>query len=182
MKKSQCLFNSPVGRLYLVASEKGLQGIFWKKQPAPMAKTLKEAGAEIKILARAARELGAYFGGQLKKFEVPLDLSGTPFQKKVWSALARIPYSETRSYRDVAAKIGNAKAVRAVGSANGKNPVCIIVPCHRVISSDGSLGGYSGGLHVKTKLLELERKPVSDFGFNIKNPKVLLAGKRRGAH
>ncbi len=156
MRRVQRVLESPVGRLYLVASEKGLQGIFWKKQPVPTVKSLKEAGAEVKILARAARELEAYFGGRLRRFEVPLDLSGTPFQKKVWGALSRIPYGETRSYKDVAAKIRNAKAVRAVGSANGKNPVCIIVPCHRVISNDGSLGGYSGGLRVKTALLKLE--------------------------
>ena len=159
MKKVQWQVNSRIGRLHLVASEKGLQGIFWKKQAAPMARSLKKAGPEITILRNAADQIEEYLGGKRKKFGLPLDPLGTPFQKRVWSELKRIPYGKTRSYKDIAARIKNARATRAVGSANGKNPLCIIVPCHRVIAADGSLGGYSAGLHIKTELLRLERAP-----------------------
>lgn len=156
MKTGQWLFDSKIGPLYLVGSEKGLRGIFWKKQAAPMVASLKEARPEVRVLAKAARELEAYFAGTLRKFSVPLDTAGTAFQKKVWKALSRIPYGKTFSYKDVAVRIRNPKAIRAVGTANGKNPVCIIVPCHRVISNDGSIGGYSGGIGIKKRLLELE--------------------------
>ena len=158
MKQAQWRVNSKVGSLYLVASEKGLQGIFWKKQSEPMAKSLKETGAEIKILSKAVRELGEYFEGKRKKFDLPLTFNGTPFQNRVWKELYKIPYGKTYSYKDVADRIKNSKAVRAVGTANGKNPFCIVVPCHRVIAADGSIGGYSGGLGIKIKLLRLEQK------------------------
>lgn len=142
--------NSKIGRLYLVASEKGLQGVFWKKQPVPIKET--------KILSTAVRQLEQYLDGKRKAFDLPLDVQGTAFQKLVWNELSRIPFGKTYSYKEIAAKIKNAKAFRAVGTANGKNPLCIIVPCHRVIAADGSLGGYSGGLATKTKLLGLEQK------------------------
>lgn len=148
---------SKIGSLYLVASGKGLEGIFWEKQTAPMAKSLKEAEPEVKILSQTARELEEYFSGKRKKFSLRLAPAGTSFQKSVWSQLRKIPYGKTCSYRDVARGIRNARAVRAVGSANGKNPLPIIVPCHRVIASDGSLGGYSGGLGTKSRLLKLEQ-------------------------
>jgi len=101
-------------------------------------------------------QLEEYFKGERKKFNVPLDFKGTEFQKKVWNELNKIPYGKTVSYKKVAEKVGNKKALRAVGQANSKNPVCIIIPCHRVINSNGKLGGYSAGLLVKEKLLELE--------------------------
>lgn len=145
-----------VGSLYLVAAGKGLQGIFWDKQPVPMARSLKGGERQVKILSQAVRELKEYFDGKRKKFGVPLDAEGTLFQKRVWTELRRIPYGKTYSYRDIANRIKNGKAVRAVGSANGKNPLCIIVPCHRVIAADGTIGGYSGGLDKKIKLLEIE--------------------------
>ncbi len=154
MDSLQSKINSPVGDLYLTASRKGLQGIYWKKQPVEMAKSSKDS----RILAQAAKELTEYFKGRRKNFQVPLDMQGTPFQKSVWEQLRRIPYGKTCSYADVAKKIKNAKAMRAVGSANGRNPVCIIVPCHRVIAADGSIGGYAGGLSMKRKLLSLEGK------------------------
>lgn len=110
------------------------------------------------ILVEACRQLRAYFSGGLREFDLPLDLRGTPFQKRVWQVLRRIPYGKTRSYRDVAAEIGSPSATRAVGGANGRNPVAIIVPCHRVIAADGSLGGYGGGLPVKKLLLSLETR------------------------
>jgi O-6-methylguanine DNA methyltransferase len=103
-----------------------------------------------------ARELDAYFAGKLRQFTVPLDLRGTAFQLRVWQLLCEIPYGETRSYGQIAQALGNPKATRAVGQANGRNPIAIIVPCHRVIGSDGGLTGYGGGLHRKRALLDLE--------------------------
>jgi len=106
---------------------------------------------------RAARELQEYAAGERKKFTVPLDLQGTSFQRKVWSALRTIPYGQTRSYGEIARQVGNPRAARAVGMANHENPVAVVVPCHRVIAGDGALGGYAGGLQKKSRLLELEK-------------------------
>ena len=156
MNTAQWSMKSKIGRLYLVASDKGLRGVFWKDQHVPMARTLKESRAAVRILAKSTRQLKEYFGGKRKKFSLPLDMQGTAFQKSVWTALSRIPYGRTSSYKEVARKIRNPKAVRAVGSANGMNPLCIIVPCHRVIAADGSIGGYSGRSGVKGKLLKME--------------------------
>jgi methylated-DNA-[protein]-cysteine S-methyltransferase len=153
----QYKLDSKIGPLYLVASETGLQGVFWKKQRAPLAGSLSSEAPEIRILARAKSQLEEYLSGQRQAFDLPLDIQGTPFQQKVWAQLSRIPYGKTVSYKDIARKIKNENAVRAVGTANGKNPLCIIVPCHRVIASDGTPGGYSGGLDIKHRLLELER-------------------------
>ncbi len=158
MGTSQWKINSKIGSLYLVASEKGLQGIFWKKQSGPLLRSLAGKDAACRTLVRTERELKEYFDGKRRNFSLTLDLRGTAFQKKVWKELSRIPYGKTVSYKDVANRIKNPKAMRAVGSANGENPVCIVVPCHRVIAADGSLGGYSGRRGVKRKLLLLERK------------------------
>ena len=158
MEKLQYQIQSPIGQLYLVASEKGLQGIFWNKQNIKTLKALDQKQPVEKTLHAAATQLAAYFSGQRKDFDIPLDLEGTTFQRKVWGELSKIPYGKTVSYRDVARKIKNPKAVRAVGSANGKNPVCIVVPCHRVIAADGSIGGYAGGIRIKQQLLALEQK------------------------
>lgn len=147
---------SPIGPLFLVASEKGLQSINWDRQPVPMIKNLNESKPIMKVLRETCRQLREYFNGQRVSFDLPLDLEGTPFQKQVWQALAQIPFGRTVSYRDIAKKIRNPKAVRAVGTANGSNPVCIVVPCHRVIRADGTIGGYGGGLPIKRKLLQLE--------------------------
>ena len=108
------------------------------------------------LLAEAANQLRAYFAGKLRTFHIPLDLQGTDFQKDVWRQLQEIPYGETRSYAQIAEAIRRPKAVRAVGAANGSNPVAIVVPCHRVIGSSGRLTGYGGGLPLKKRLLELE--------------------------
>jgi O-6-methylguanine DNA methyltransferase len=108
------------------------------------------------IAAEAERQLRAYFGGELRQFDLPLDLRGTDFQLRVWRELESIPYGETRSYSQIAAAIGAPQAVRAVGAANGANPIPIVVPCHRVIGSGGKLVGYGGGLPLKKRLLELE--------------------------
>ena len=110
------------------------------------------------LLRQAAAELTAYFAGQLRQFPVPLAPKGTPFQQKVWAALREIPYGETRSYKEIAAMVGNEKACRAVGMANNRNPLPIFIPCHRVVGTDGKLVGYAGGLDVKTFLLELEKE------------------------
>jgi methylated-DNA-[protein]-cysteine S-methyltransferase len=115
---------------------------------------------EDRVLALARRELDRYFAGKLTAFTVPTAAQGTPFQRTVWAALSKIPYGATRSYAQQAAAIGRPKAVRAVGAANGKNPISIIVPCHRVIGADGSLTGFGGGLPRKQALLDLERSLV----------------------
>lgn len=163
MTQLQTIFESPIGPLHLVSSEKGLQGIFWRKQKVPMAASLKEASPQARFLKQTIEELEKYFSGRLQKFTVPLDLVGTDFQKRVWAQLLKIPYGRTYSYRDIADKIQNKKAVRAVGTANGRNPISIIVPCHRVISASGALGGYAGGLPVKTQLLELEKRVLGSL-------------------
>jgi methylated-DNA-[protein]-cysteine S-methyltransferase len=109
------------------------------------------------VLDLCIRELDAYFAGKLREFTVPVNPRGTEFQKKAWDALLGVPYGETQTYRDIAEKVGNVKAVRAVGGANNRNPVAIIIPCHRIIGVGGGLTGYAGGLHAKEFLLKLER-------------------------
>jgi methylated-DNA-[protein]-cysteine S-methyltransferase len=148
---------SNIGALYLTASSKGVRGICWSKQPVKLIKSLGRSCPEEKILDDTRAQLEEYFDGQRKIFDVPLDVEGTAFQKHVWRELAKIPFGQTVSYGGVAKGIKNPKAVRAVGSANGKNPVCVIIPCHRVIAADGSIGGYAGGIAVKRQLLRLEQ-------------------------
>jgi len=157
MSATQWKMESGIGPLWLVASEKGLRGVHWEPQTVPMA----DAGCETPakhILMMTVRQLEEYLSGARKVFDVPLDIRGTDFQKSVWQELQRIPYGETVSYRDIASRLKNQKAFRAVGTANGKNPISIIIPCHRVIAADGSLGGYAGGFDIKSKLIELEKK------------------------
>lgn len=157
MSHAQIQFVAPVGDLYIVASEFGLEGIYRKKQKCPLSTAATVSAKTRKILEQTTQQLREYFQGQRKKFDLPLNPKGTTFQKKVWGELSRIPYASTCSYKDIATRIKNEKAVRAVGGANGKNPLWIIIPCHRVIAADGKLGGYSGGLSTKKTLLELER-------------------------
>lgn len=143
--------NSPVGLLRLCADAEGLCGVhFVRESPADVPVRPNE------LLLRTARELDEYFAGQRREFDLPLSLHGTAFQLRVWEALCRIPYGETRSYKHLAAMIGQPSACRAVGGANHHNPVSIIVPCHRVIGADGGLGGYGGGTDKKRFLLRLE--------------------------
>jgi methylated-DNA-[protein]-cysteine S-methyltransferase len=158
MNQKQWLLKSKIGPLYLVASSEGLQGVFWKKQPVTMAKSLDRPSGEVQILAEASQQIEEYLAGKRFEFDLPINANGTSFQKQVWNELLRIPYGKTFSYQEIAKKINHKKAARAVGAANGKNPLSIIVPCHRVIASDGSLGGYAGGLKIKSKLLGLETK------------------------
>lgn len=147
------VLDSPIGPLTLVVSERGARAIYFGDVPGP-AGTL-ESAARTRALARQLRE---YFQGKRNKFEVDLDWEGTPFQKRVWSALLQIPYGATASYADIARKVRRPQAFRAVGGANRRNPLPIVVPCHRVVGSDGSLTGYAGmtGLDKKAFLLKLE--------------------------
>ena len=150
---------SPVGELKLVASDHGLAAILWEDDdPKRVRLSPLQEDKKHPVLLEAERQLKEYFAGKLEKFSVKLDFAGTEFQKKVWTALTTIPFGETRSYAQIAQQIGNPKAVRAVGAANGKNPISIIAPCHRVIGSNGALTGFAGGLEVKARLLGLESK------------------------
>jgi methylated-DNA-[protein]-cysteine S-methyltransferase len=150
---------SPVGTLVLCASSSGLMSIDLASRSSRTRST-GEPAAEA-ILDDAERQLGEYFAGTRTTFDVALDLTGTEFQRAAWHALTRIPYGTTVSYAEQAAMVGSPRATRAIGSANGRNPIPIIVPCHRVIASDGSLGGYSLGLDMKRALLALERVSVA---------------------
>lgn len=153
--------------LYLVASAKGLQGIYWSKQKeVPVINSLNGVeNSDIKShLRETVKQLEEYFQGQRKVFDLKTHVTkGTEFQRRVWKELLKIPYGERRSYKQLASKL-NTKAYRAVGSANGKNPLSIIVPCHRVIAADGGIGGYAGGISFKKKLLNLENNESSFFG------------------
>ncbi|AVQ17374.1 methylated-DNA--[protein]-cysteine S-methyltransferase [Fusobacterium gonidiaformans 3-1-5R] len=147
---------SPVADLYLVEEQGQLVEISYhhlKKK-----EEMEEKNTE--LLQEVKRQLEEYFSGRLQNFDLPLKPKGTDFQKQVWKALLTIPYGETKSYGDIAKQIGKEKAVRAVGGANHVNPISIVIPCHRVIGKNGNLTGYGGGLEVKEKLLELERKKV----------------------
>lgn len=142
--------DSPIGILTLVGTGESLTSIRFGAvgcafNPSP-------------LLLRAVTELREYFAGTRREFDIPIAPEGTDFQRQVWAALCSIPYGETRSYGEIAAQVGNPRAARAVGLANNKNPIPIIVPCHRVIGADGSMTGYAGGLEAKELLLKLEKK------------------------
>ena len=151
---------SPVGRLLLVGDDCGLRLVSFEnsKRAAAVEPGWKQDESP---LVEAVRQLKAYFGGERKEFDLPLSPQGTHFQLEVWRSLRTLPYGETISYGQLAERIGNPKAVRAVGLANACNPMPIIIPCHRVIGSDGSLTGFGGGLANKKKLLDLENKQMS---------------------
>lgn len=152
---------SPVGELTLVANDHGLAAILWENDdPLRVRLSPMEVDTRHPVLLEAERQLADYFKGTLKKFSLKLDFSGTEFQKKVWNALLTIPFGETRSYAQIAQQVGSPKAVRAVGAANGKNPISIVAPCHRVIGSNGKLTGFAGGMEAKAFLLELESKDL----------------------
>ena len=149
-------FDSPIGALTAAADDDGLRWLLFAHNRHEPDRSGWQRDATPFIELR--RQLAAYFAGELRDFELPLAASGTPFQYAVWSGLRAIPYGDTRSYRDLAHAIGNPKAVRAVGLANGRNPVPIIVPCHRVIGADGSMTGFGGGIAIKRFLLDLEAR------------------------
>jgi len=146
---------SPVGTLTLVASDAGLAAILWEND-APGRVRLGFAIGDHPVLREAERQLREYFAGTRTAFDLPLDFTGTDFQKSVWQALLTIPFGETRSYAQIARQIGKPKAMRAVGAANGRNPISIVAPCHRVIGANGTLTGFAGGLDAKAHLLALE--------------------------
>jgi len=146
-----------LGKLKLIASEKGLAAILWEDdKPSRVRLGPMTEDNSHPILLQAERELAEYLAGKRKIFSIKLDPAGTPFQSKVWEALEKIPFGETRSYGEIAKEIGKATAVRAVGAAIGRNPVSVMVPCHRVIGASGQLTGFAGGLKIKEQLLELE--------------------------
>jgi methylated-DNA-[protein]-cysteine S-methyltransferase len=148
---------SPVGQLKLIAKGPRLTTVLWPNdRPNRVLLGPMDEDTGSGILDEAERQLGEYFAGRRQAFELALEFHGTDFQRRVWQALLSIPFGETRSYLDIAVQIGNPTAVRAVGAANGRNPISIIAPCHRVIGSSGALTGFAGGLDTKLLLLSLE--------------------------
>ncbi|MFT4519267.1 MAG: methylated-DNA-[protein]-cysteine S-methyltransferase [Halioglobus sp.] len=145
--------NTPIGKLRLMSNSTGLTAIEFEHMYSDTADATQASDS---ILANCASQLTQYFAGAREEFDLPLAASGTQFQQNVWKALRNIPYGEVRSYRDIAESINHVAAVRAVGAANGRNPLPVVVPCHRVIGSDGSLTGFAGGIEMKSQLLQLE--------------------------
>jgi methylated-DNA-[protein]-cysteine S-methyltransferase len=156
------MMNSPVGRLTLVATDEGLAAILWENdRPNRVRVSVDTEDNEHPVLGETERQLTEYFAGRRQAFSVKLDVAGTAFQRKVWNALLTIPFGETRSYGQIARQIGSPRAVRAVGAANGRNPVSIIAPCHRVIGATGKLTGFAGGLDTNARLLALEGEKIN---------------------
>lgn len=157
MTLAYTIIASPVGDLTLVAGDHGLVAILWQDDdPDRVRMEARVEAPDHPVLVETAKQLDAYFAGKLERFDVPLDFRGTDFQKQVWAALLTIPFGQTRSYGEIARQIGRPSASRAVGAANGRNPISIIAPCHRVIGSAGALTGFAGGLDAKRYLLDLE--------------------------
>jgi methylated-DNA-[protein]-cysteine S-methyltransferase len=156
--------NTPVGNLKLVASSKALVAVLWEQEPPNRVRlgTLK-LDQRHPILLETERQLSEYFAGKRTQFALPLEPRGSEFQKNVWRALKKIPFGETRSYLELARRMGSPKACRAVGAANGKNPLSIVVPCHRVVGTSGRLTGFAGGLQAKATLLALEAKTAGSM-------------------
>jgi methylated-DNA-[protein]-cysteine S-methyltransferase len=158
------IINSPIGDLMLAADASALTGLYFVGcNHIPAARNGWARNAQLPILRQAAKQLQEYFAGTREKFSVPLRLAGTDFQEKVWREIALIPFGETISYSDLAKRAGAPEAIRAAGTNTGRNPVAIIIPCHRVVGKNGGMGGFAGGLERKRHLLELENsaaKPV----------------------
>lgn len=151
-------YDSPVGRLALMGEGDELIALSLPNQPVPLIME-----RETPVLREARKQLQAYFNGTLREFDVPVRLEGTLFRLKVWQALRQIPYGQVISYGELARRIGRPAACRAVGGANHHNPISIIIPCHRVIAADGTIGGYGGGIELKRKLLKLEGVPGGEL-------------------
>ena len=172
--------DSPVGRLKLVASDEGLAAILWANDDprrvrlSPLAEDPRHP-----VLIETERQLTEYFAGKRTSFCLDLDFVGTEFQKRVWEALVRIPFGETRSYGEVAREIGRPSAVRAVGAAAGRNPISIVAPCHRVVGASGALTGFAGGLDTKTKLLSIEGRRYGTDA-TARSREVTVGVRRRG--
>jgi methylated-DNA-[protein]-cysteine S-methyltransferase len=159
MSTVTCHLDSPLGRLRAVATDGALVGLYFPghlRQPEPATVHEPAPDPDSPVLRALRRQLDEYFSRRRRAFELPLDPQGNIFQRRVWSVLQTIPYGSTRSYGDIAAEIGDPGAAQAVGAANARNPISIIIPCHRVIGADGSLTGYAGGLECKRVLLDLE--------------------------
>ena len=150
-----CFYDTPVGKLIIGEKNGSITRITWTQLP----KTYLQE--ETELILNCKNQLEEYFRGKRKTFDLPLAPKGTEFQQKVWLALREIPYGEVRSYKDIAEKVGNPKAARAVGMANNRNPIAIIIPCHRVVGANGKLVGYAGGMEQKEKLLQLEKNGES---------------------
>ncbi|ATZ64961.1 MULTISPECIES: methylated-DNA--[protein]-cysteine S-methyltransferase [Acinetobacter] len=158
MQLSFMEMNSPVGKLKLVAHDQALVAVLWENEnPKRVRLAQLIENKNHPVLLETQQQLNEYFQGHRTQFDLALDFAGTEFQQKVWQALLTIPFGETRSYKQIAEQIGNVKAVRAVGAANGKNPISIIAPCHRVVGANGKLVGFAGGLENKDVLLKLEK-------------------------
>jgi len=156
------IMNSPLGRILVARNADGLTRINFQdgtEAISPQAGWREQAAA----LVNATAQLEAYFRGELRQFEIPLAPEGTAFQRQVWQAMKAIPYGQTITYAELARQVGRPQAARAVGGASSRNPLPVVVPCHRVVGSDGSLTGYAGGLHLKQALLDLERGKRPDF-------------------
>ncbi|NDL58088.1 methylated-DNA--[protein]-cysteine S-methyltransferase [Phytoactinopolyspora mesophila] len=153
--------DSPVGELLLTADDAGLTGLHMEERRHGPAGIDPRWVRDESTFADAHKQIDAYFAGELQEFDLPLNPSGTTFQRRVWASLRTIPYGEVRSYREIAEEIGRPTASRAVGMANGRNPISIIVPCHRVIGTSGALTGYGGGLERKRLLLDMESQEAS---------------------
>ena len=154
---------APIGRLIVASDGSAIAGV-WMANASPDDEHWADQRGDDAVLAQAREELAAYFDGRLREFTVPLAPNGTEFQMRVWTALTKIPYGTTISYADLARRLRNSAAVRAVGAANGRNPIPVIVPCHRVIGSDGSLTGFGGGLDRKRWLLQHEGALQGELG------------------
>ena len=145
-------YDTPVGKLCIGEKDGFITRVTWTQLPKEWVLE------ETELIRRCKQQLGEFFEGKRKEFDLPLNPAGTEFQKKVWNALREIPYGETRSYKDIAIAVGSPKGFRAVGMANNKNPIAIIIPCHRVVGTNGKLVGYAGGMEAKEWLLSLEKK------------------------
>ena len=148
-------YDTEIGRIKISEKDEKIIGLVFSDY-----KKENEIEKETELIKKAYTQLEEYLSGKRTEFDIEIEMIGTEFQKKVWKELLNIPYGETRSYKDIAIAIGNGKACRAVGNANNKNPIAIIVPCHRVVGSDGSMTGYAGGLNIKEKLLKIEKCSV----------------------
>lgn len=158
MSLSRLVLPSPVGDLTLVASDRGLVAVLWPDDdPRRVRLGAQGDGSDHPVLREAAAQLEGYFAGERRSFDLPLDMRGTAFQQAVWRALLTIPFGETRSYGEIARVIGQPTASRAVGAANGRNPLSIIAPCHRVVGGNGALTGFAGGIETKRWLIDFER-------------------------
>jgi methylated-DNA-[protein]-cysteine S-methyltransferase len=155
---------SPVGKLRLVGGDRGLTEVSWESKRSSVPRLEATQDPDHPVLLEAARQLDQYFTGRRKAFELKLEFRGSDFQKRVWDELLKIPFGETRTYGEIARRLGNVNAMRAVGAANGRNPIPIIAPCHRVIGASGALVGFGGGLEVKEYLINFERGAI-EFKF-----------------